>query len=357
MLAAMSPAHLPSDLPPPLLYTPYHELAGRPNVVVDGSPTAGTVLTLTHWPGYQAPAGLEADLSAQMAFLYLEQGRQLHADAQLVSNNHFDQDGLAGLLALAHPVRAVPRRRLLEDLAAAGDFAVYTDRNAARVSMAVAAFADQDRSPLRLETGSMARTAQLYEELLELLPELCDHPEHFRTLWEEEDAGLTRSEELIESGKVTVVERPDLDLAVVDVPEGEELAGGHRFPHQWEPGLHPMAIRNATDRTALLVRQGRHYRLTYRYEGWVQLRSRPVRARRDLGPLAAALTAEERGNGVWVYDGSADLEPAVHLNGEESDMSPERFLDLVVTHLESAPADWDPYRPKESFLPAENRFS
>jgi hypothetical protein len=33
-------------------------------VVVDGSPTEGTVLCLTHWPGIAAPEAMRADLSA-----------------------------------------------------------------------------------------------------------------------------------------------------------------------------------------------------------------------------------------------------------------------------------------------------
>lgn len=51
----------------PLRYVPYDEAAQVPNVVVDGSPNAATVLTLTHWPGIAPPAGLADDLSAQMA--------------------------------------------------------------------------------------------------------------------------------------------------------------------------------------------------------------------------------------------------------------------------------------------------
>src|SRR5579875_1328473 len=100
---------------PPLDYVPYHRLDGRPNVVVDGSPTDGTVLTLTHWPGYAAPPGLARDLSAEMAFAYLDAGAGRHGPARAVSNNHFDQDGLVGLFALARPEEAEPRRRLLED--------------------------------------------------------------------------------------------------------------------------------------------------------------------------------------------------------------------------------------------------
>ena len=35
----------------PLRFVPYHRLLDTPNVVVDGSPTASTHLTLSHWPG------------------------------------------------------------------------------------------------------------------------------------------------------------------------------------------------------------------------------------------------------------------------------------------------------------------
>ncbi len=44
-------------------FVAYHRLEGEPNVIVDGSPTAGTVLTVTHWPGYPPPAPVADDLT------------------------------------------------------------------------------------------------------------------------------------------------------------------------------------------------------------------------------------------------------------------------------------------------------
>jgi hypothetical protein len=116
----------------PLRFVPYDVLGGDPNVVVDGSATEGTVLTLSHWPQSAVPPGLEADLSAEMAFAYLGRG-DLHGPAAVVSNNHFHQDGLVSVFALVQPDAALARRGLLVDLAAAGDFATYRDRTAARV--------------------------------------------------------------------------------------------------------------------------------------------------------------------------------------------------------------------------------
>ncbi len=106
---------------PALKFAPYTELAGAPNVVVDGSPTDGTVLCLTHWPGIAAPAEFAADLSAQMAFAYLG-AFDRHDGAHAVSNNHFDQDGLVSLHALSAPEAALARRELLIEVARAGDF-------------------------------------------------------------------------------------------------------------------------------------------------------------------------------------------------------------------------------------------
>lgn len=69
------------------------------NIVVDGSPNASTVLTLSHWPGIAQPHGLGTDLSAEMALRYLDDPCD-HAPAEAVTNNHFDQDGLVGIHAL-----------------------------------------------------------------------------------------------------------------------------------------------------------------------------------------------------------------------------------------------------------------
>ena len=69
---------------PRLQFCSYEELNGRPNIVVDGSPTGGTVLCLTHWPHIESPARYRGDLSAEMAFRYAED-RRGGGDATLVA--------------------------------------------------------------------------------------------------------------------------------------------------------------------------------------------------------------------------------------------------------------------------------
>ncbi len=319
----------------------YHHLDGRPNVVVDGSPTEGTVLTVTHWPGYPPPEAVADDLSAQMAFRLLDHPELVPDGVELVSNNHFDQDGLVSLFALCRPDEALARQPFLEDVARAGDFAVYQDRDAARVSMVLSAMAGDDGRP----DDYMERTAGLYEELLGRLPELCDGIQRHRDLWAEEDASLAASEAALASGAVQLEEVPDVELAVVTVPSDAPDAGGHRFGGDWAHGLHPMAVCGATDRLVVAtVREGR-YEVEHRYETWVQLRSRPLRERRDLVPLAERLQDEEPASTVWSATDVGGLIPRLTTAGEPSGIAPGRFVELVVGHLRTAPPAWDPFVP------------
>lgn len=333
---------------PPLGFVPYDQLDGQPNVVVDGSPTEGTVLCLTHWPAITSPPRFAADLSAQMAFAYLD-AFDLHEPATAVSNNHFDQDGLVSLYALTRPEEALERRRMLIDVARAGDFATFDDRNAARVSMAVAAYATPGHSPLEdLPSDYAEMTAQLYVEMLGRIDELCDHPERYRNLWADEDATLDASEADLASGQATLEEVPDIDLAVITVAEGGPRAGGHRFGGQWASGLHPMAIHNATDRFCVLVIRDQHYEFTYRYETWVQYRSRRPRPRRDLAALVDRLNDVETGPGRWEAGPVSGLTPTLQLHGaEQSDIGPAAFRDLLENHLRRPPPAWNPYPDEE----------
>lgn len=308
-------------------FAPYDRLDGRPNVVVDGSPTDGTAVTLTHWPGYPPPPEVAADLSAQIAFRWLEHPELHPAGVELVSNNHFDQDGLVSAFALTEPDAAFARRAVLEGLAAAGDFATYRHRDAARASMVVSSWSAELASP--------------YEEALPRLAELCDHVERWRDVWEEEDAVLAASEAAFERGDATVVEHPDVELAVVTVGEGAPTGGGHRFGGERVSGLHPMAVHGATDRLVVATIRGRRYEVRHRYESWVQLVSRPLRLRRDLVPLAERLNDEEAG-GTWTATPVGGLIPVLTVGGESS-IAPARFTDLVVAHLRDAPPAWDPF--------------
>jgi len=329
---------------PGFRYVPYQDLGGIPNVIVDGSATDSTVLTLSHWPNSPVPPGLESDLSAEMAFSSLARS-DLHDGTEVVSNNHFDQDGLVSLFALVEPQRALERRDFLLDVAAAGDFATYRNRDAARVSMLISAFADSARSPLTGRHDDYSQwSALLYEDLSGRLPELCDRLDRYRELWADEDETLSASERCISSGRVRIEEVPTLDLTVVHVPEDAPSAGGHRFGAQWANGVHPMVIHNAARGFAVLVVRGRSYEFTYRYESWVQYRTRRPRPRVDLRPLAEELSHDEPDGSTWTFEGAGSLTPRLYLSGaERSALTPEQFRARLEAAIAGAPPAWDPY--------------
>ncbi len=307
-------------------YLGYEASRQRPNIVVDGSPNEATVLTLTHWPGFEAPPGLARDLSAQMAFAYLDAPIP-HLPAAVVTNNHFDQDGIVGIHALIEPERSLVHRALLVDVAAAGDFGTYRDRRAARASMVLSRLASADAG---CDDGE--HTDRLYTELLPRLLGIVLDVDRHRDLWADEDDQLSASEQAIADGSATITERADLDLAVVTIAAEEPVRRGHRFGHDVFEGLHPMAIHNATERFRVLVVHGRRYRFVDRYETWVQYRTRPTLPRIDLRPVAAELTSLETGSVAWTAGDPLELTPQLAHDGESTIAVP-RLLELLETHL------------------------
>jgi hypothetical protein len=333
----------------PLRFVPYEELGDTPNVVVDGAATASTRLTLSHWPGSPTPPEVRDDLSAQIAFHALERPEWFDG-IDVVSNNHFDQDGLASVYTLIDPPAAQARRTLVIDVARAGDFGTFTNRDAARIAMALAEYEDVEHSPLgatRLTGSYTDTTALLYRELLPRFTDLLDHPERARPLWEREDAHLETSIDAIEHHVVRIEEDASIDLAVVTVPEEWSTRSTHRFTQEWTEAVHPMAVNNATERLRILLAHGHRYRLELRYESWVMFVSRPVLRRPDLGPLAEELSRLERSGARWEADPPGALTPQLRLaDGAESSLSPELVRSRVAVFLAVAPAVWDPFVPR-----------
>lgn len=327
-------------------FLPYRDVSTVPNVIVDGAAAQNTILTLSHWPKSGTPCELKGDTSAEIVFNYLDSPR-FHVRADVVSNNHFDEDGLVGIFALVEPVAATRHRALLLDAAQAGDFGVFADRSAARIAFTLSAYADADTSPLprnmfQLPYPDLA--SGLYVELLELLPRLLTSLDEFRSMWEHEDDTLAASEELIERGVITIEERPALDLALVRIPDDLASQRVHRFTQPRLTECHPFALHNRTRCSRLLVLQGRRVELQYRYEGWVQMASRRPAQRVDLSRLADELNLEETTNGRWVFDGVEQITPKLHLEGSAAtSIPPDTIVSRVEQHLRSGPPAWNPY--------------
>ena len=335
-----------SSLPKPLRFVPYDELGDMPNIIVDGAAQDGTVLTLSHWPISGTPEQLKRDTSAEIAFVYVDTP-EVHVDVEVVSNNHFDQDGLIGLFILVNPQTAQQYRELLIDAASAGDFGVYENRNAARISFTLYALTDPSRSFLSrsiFDLPNEKKVAALYIELLAELPKILTDIESYKNCWESEEKHLLFSTELINNGAVVIEEKPELDLASVRIPVDSTTSRKDQIPVNMDSLCHPYAIYSSTLCNRVLLICGNAFEFRYRYESWVQLVTRRPLPRVSLNDLVEQLNRIETSGGEWVSDGVDQITPNMTLTGSNGSSIPEPEITCMLQdYLANQPGAWNPY--------------
>ena len=319
-----------------LRYVPYHLLGEQPNIIVDGSGNDYTKLVLSHWPNNTTPTEYKDDLSAQIVFRYLEDSERQLDDIEVVSNNHFDEDGLVSLFAMVFPERAQAMKEFLIDIASAGDFSKCNSRDAARVSFVISAWTDPDRSPLKrtMFSGTTDELNQvLYEELLIRLEGLINKIDGFVRFWKPEVDVLSATEDAILEGKIKIEEDKDIDLAIVTLPDKGILKEDMVLdkPKSWVSSvMHPIAVHNKIDCYRVMVIQKNRYELYYRYETWIDFVSRILKERVDLETLTKRLNLSEKSGGQWKFNGVDKIISRLELEGaDESSISPAHFVDYV----------------------------
>lgn len=304
-----------------LPYAPYDDLLGRPHIVVDGSAQDGTVLTLSHWPNSATPDDLLADTSAEIVLRALEDPSRFGA-AEAVTNNHPDQDGLMGIWAVVDPAAAIARADQVIGVAASGDFAVVRDDASRRAEAAITA----------LMGAAMDAGEDPYAAVLPQVLDVLDHTDRYEVLWRGAEEAWDAGNAALADGTVTIVEDLALDLAVVTVVPTAPIPAGP-------------VLCTATPMVRMFVDHGAACEYHDRYETWVKYVSRRVPARVDLGPLAAALTADDPGGARWSYDGVEGLGPAFHVVAGTSGLQPAEVLRRLREALVAGSPAWDPYAP------------
>jgi hypothetical protein len=325
--------------------------------MVDGAPRPGTTCALSHWPGTPTPDVLQADLSAQIVRLALARP-DLVGDAEAVSIDHYDEDGVVSLALLVLDGLADEHGDFLVEVARVGDFGVVDDRAAALVAFALAALADPQRTPVEaLRPGRRPRdwlevVALAATEALALLPSMARAPEDFGDLWGAEAAAYDAACEALRRGAASIEEHPASDLAVVRVGlrAGEQDEGDLLGAAAWggRP-LHPAAVHSTTPCLRVAMIRGPEVVVRFRYESWVRLASRRARPRVDLAPLAGRLSAMEEAGATWTFDGAGAITPALSASGGPSTLDPEHVVAMLVDALEEldeGPPAWDPEGPR-----------
>jgi hypothetical protein len=266
--------------------------------------------------------------------------------AEIVTNDHFDEDGLVSVFAMTAPEPALCHEELLTEVASCGDFGVVHSRQAARIAFSINPIGEESAGA---PNGDSERpgswSGSRYVAVLERFVELIEHPGRFRRYWEARDRALSTTLEDLTAGRVRIEEMPEVDLAVVRRP-----AGG--------AALDEVAMHSATHASRMLVLDGGHCELHLRYEGWVRYVSRHVPLRPDLGPLAEQLSAAEPAGIAWAADGIGSLVTRLRPNnGSGSDLDPAAITRTVVEYLKHAPGAWDPFRLGGALIPTNERQS
>ena len=314
-------------------YKAYHKLNGFPNIIVDGSPTDNTVLSLSHWKGVPTSEILKADVAAEVTFNYLSHP-ELKVDADFVSNDHFDEDGLVSVFTLVYPEYALRNKELLIGIANAGDFGIYSDLQAARLSFIISSYSSEKTSPLDSKIFQMKYSDQceaLYNEMLILLPELIENTQRFKAHYEKEEDFLLESEFYFQNNFVQIEELKDLDLAILRISPEIKIKRKERVANL----LHPMSIHNRTRCFKILLVCENEYELYYRYESWVDYISEKHPPRIDLHDFRWDLNLIENGFNEWKFTGVNAIISRLKLKQEGgSSIGEWEFIDKLKKTLE-----------------------
>src|SRR6267143_3666180 len=287
-----------------MIFTFHDErLNGVPFLCVDGVVEGG--LNLSHWPGNRTPAHLKADTSTEMALkLALDPGR---ADwirgISIVTNNHFDTDGLLSVYAVLRPDEALRHETALVQAARTGDFGEFTTPDAFKFDCVVTAFDDERRSPIVAEIGGLPeheRYQIVYDRLLAMLPGLLAGAACHKDLWGGRLASYMNS--MMRMRDVARVREHDAArLTVIEASEPlDEMA---RFN----------VARHHRVLTATRADGGWTFEMAFQIFSWFETVTPPRGTRFDLRDVAADFNrAETSGGGRWIYTGDDSLESRLY---------------------------------------------
>src|SRR4051812_22587934 len=116
----------------------YHTgIDDTPKLSVDG--TVPNSLHFSHWQGNKTPATVKADTSTEIALNLVGSPafEELTQGIELVTNNHFDTDGVLSVWTMLRGERAADLRHELIAAAENGDFSECTTENAVRASIVI----------------------------------------------------------------------------------------------------------------------------------------------------------------------------------------------------------------------------
>lgn len=330
----------------------YHSgLDGVPKLSVDG--TVSNSVHFSHWQGNETPAEVKADTSTEIALNLVSSPNrdQLTQGIELVTNNHFDTDGVLSVWTMLNGERALQLRHKLIPAAESGDFSEFTNEDAIRASIAFQGSdqpitGDDSGSPLARELAGAAvdDDARAYELVLPEVERVLTRTGEFENLWRGPWTQIETSINSFERGESKVKEFSERKFSLVTV--ARDVFGASGF----DPARHAApftAISRYAKGPLFLIaipyQNGWAYRIDYPYYSWAETIVRPRIERRNFAPLVSRLNQLEPDTaGQWALD-TSELASAVKFTGNEgklsaSDLQPDQVASAISAELAASGA-------------------
>lgn len=291
-------------------------LEKMPKLSVDG--TVPNSIHFSHWEGNETPAELKADTSTEIALNLVASPRRdsFTQGIDLVTNNHFDCDGVLSCWTVLNGERALRYRDLLIAAAEAGDFSEHSSDDGVKVSIAIQG-AEQsspnndDGSPLaqmlagrEFATRITDNDALAYELVFPEVERLLTNVNAYEPLWRDGWKDVAEAIESFERGRSQVREHAASRISLVTLAP-EIFRGGRFSPTRHSAPFTAISkfARGEMFLIAIPADGGWFYRLDYPYYSWAETVVRPQITRRDLSSALLTLNAKEANReGQWTRD-------------------------------------------------------
>ena len=308
----------------------YHAgLDGIPKLSVDG--TVSNSVHFSHWEGNQTPLEVKADTSTEIALnlVAAPNQRELTHGIELVTNNHFDTDGVLSVWTLLTGERALELQDKLVPAAEAGDFSEFTDENAIRASITIqgsdqASPSDETGSPLAryLSGEDVDDDARAYGLVLPEVERVLTRTDEYEPLWRSAWGRIAAAIDSFEHGSSQVEEYADVHLSLITLsPEVFRKTGFDPMRHAPPYTAISRYARGQLFLIATPLEDGWVYRIDYPYYSWAETVVRPRIERHDLKQLVAQLNQLEPDHEAsWKLDNS-EMTSAVKFLGPDGALS------------------------------------
>ncbi len=314
-------------------------LADVPKLSVDG--TVDNAIHFSHWNGNRTPRSVKADTSTEIALKVVAAPNrdELTQGIELVTNNHFDTDGLLSVWAMVNGERALPLREKLIAAAEAGDFSELSSVDGVRTSIVIQGSdspIDKSGSPLAAELagGPVTDEARSYVVTLRHVADVVANTDKYEHLWREQWQRIETALDSFAKGNSRVEEYTEVDLSLVTL--AREVFGVNGFDPSRDAAPFTAISRHAQGTLFLIATElngGWAYRLDYPYYSWAETVVRPPVRRRDLTLLLERLNElETSATGKWQAD-SSELASAAKFQANDRLQSSELPPDEVVSQI------------------------